>query len=121
MYRFRVAFALHLILAGCVATPTATSGGPGGGSGPGLGPDASLQGRRPFPADNPWNTPVDQDPVDANSDALIASIGLARGLHPDFGANYNGGPFGIPYIVVDGSTPLVSVTFDYADESDPGP
>jgi len=86
-----------------------------------LGPNASLEGRRPFPADNPWNTPVDQDPVDPNSDTLIASIGLTRGLHPDFGANYNGGPFGIPYIVVGGTTPAVSVTFDYADESDPGP
>ena len=106
---------------GCVAAPTGTGGGPSGGSGPGLGPNASLQGRRPFPADNPWNTPVDQDPVDPNSDTLIASVGLTRGLHPDFGANYNGGPFGIPYIVVTGSTPFVSVTFDYADESDPGP
>jgi len=121
MYRFRASFAaLPLLVLGCATTPTG-GGSPGGGSGPGLGPNASLEGRRPFPADNPWNTPVDQDPVDANSDALIASIGLARGLHPDFGANYNGGPFGIPYIVVDGSTPAVAVTFDYADESDPGP
>ena len=122
MYRFRASFAvLPLLLLGCAAAPTAGSGGPSGGSGPGLGPNASLEGRRPFPADNPWNTPVDQDAVDSSSDTLIASIGLTRGLHPDFGANYNGGPFGIPYIVVDGSTPGVGVTFDYADESDPGP
>lgn len=120
MYRFRVTFALPLLVAACVAAPT-TGDGRNGGGGPGLGPNASLQGRRPFPADNPWNTPVEQDSVDPNSDSLIASIGLTRGLHPDFGANYNGGPFGIPYIVVDGSTPLVSVAFDYADESDPGP
>src|SRR5215831_3666720 len=121
MYRFRASFAaLPLLVLGCAVSPTG-GGSAGGGGGPGLGPNASLEGRRPFPADNPWNTPVDQDPVDANSDALIASIGLARGLHPDFGANYNGGPFGIPYIVVDGSTPAVGVTFDYADESDPGP
>ena len=121
MYRFRASFALQLLLAGCAASPTGSGAGSGGGGGPGLGPNASLAGRRPFPADNPWNTPVDQDPVDPSSDTLIASIGLTRGLHPDFGANYNGGPFGIPYIVVDGSTPLVSVTFGYADESDPGP
>jgi hypothetical protein len=122
MYRLRASFAaLPLLLLGCAAAPTAGGGGPNGGGGPGLGPNASLEGRRPFPADNPWNTPVDQDPVDPNSDALIASIGLTRGLHPDFGANYNGGPFGIPYIVVGGTTPAVSVTFDYADESDPGP
>jgi hypothetical protein len=122
MYRLRASFAaLPLLLMGCAAAPTAGGGGPNGGGGPGLGPNASLEGRRPFPADNPWNTPVDQDPVDPNSDTLIASIGLTRGLHPDFGANYNGGPFGIPYIVVGGTTPAVSVTFDYADESDPGP
>lgn len=121
MYRFSVVLALPLLLSGCGAAPTAARGGPSGGGGPGLGPNASLEGRRPFPADNPWNTPIDQDPVDANSDTLIASIGLAQGLHPDFGANYSGGPFGIPYIVVEGSTPPVSVTFDYADESDPGP
>jgi hypothetical protein len=121
MYSFRASFAaLPLLLLGCAAAPTA-GGGPSGGGGPGLGPNASLAGRRPFPADNPWNTPIDQDPVDPSSDALIASIGLTPGLHPDFGANYNGGPFGIPYIVVGGSTPAVSVTFDYADESDPGP
>jgi hypothetical protein len=58
--------------------------------------------------------------VDPNSDALIASIGLTKGLHPDFGASYGGGPFGIPYVVVGGGTTRVNVTFDYADESDPG-
>jgi hypothetical protein len=42
-------------------------------------------------------------------------------LHPDFGANWDGGPFGIPYVVVPGTQPKVPVTFDYADESDPGP
>ena len=121
MHRLRASVGIALLLGGCVAASTGTSAGGGGGSGPGLGPNASLQGRRPFPADNPWNTAVDQDAVDPNSDALIASIGLTTGLHPDFGADYNGGPFGIPYIVVNGSTPLVNVTFDYSDESDPGP
>jgi hypothetical protein len=97
------------------AAPTATVVDPG------LGANADLQGRRPFPDDNPWNTPVDLMPADANSDNLIASIGLTAGLHPDFGANYNGGPFGIPYVVVNGTTPGVHVSFDYADESDSGP
>lgn len=93
---------------------------PGSPGIPGLGVNASLQGRRPFPVDNAWNTRVDTASVDPNSDALIASIGLTKGLHPDFGANYSGGPFGIPYVVVSGETPGVSVAFDYADESDPG-
>ncbi|HTO72941.1 MAG TPA: hypothetical protein VMJ30_03940 [Gemmatimonadales bacterium] len=102
----------------------------GAGTGPGdhagmdttgMGIGASLNGRRPFPDDNAWNTPINTLPVDPNSDALIASIGLTKGLHPDFGADYGGGPFGIPYIVVSGTTPKVPVSFDYADESDPGP
>ena len=42
-------------------------------------------------------------------------------MHPDFGANWNGGPFGIPYVVVPGNQARVPVTFDYDDESDPGP
>lgn len=96
------------------AVPTASV------SDPGLGINASLQGRRPFPDDNSWNTPVERIPLDPNSNALIASIGLTKGLHPDFGANYNGGPFGIPYVVVGGNTPGVRVAFDYADESDSG-
>jgi hypothetical protein len=83
---------------------------------------ASLNGRLPFPADNAWNQAVDTEPVDPNSANLIASIGLTTGLHPDFGANWNGGPFGIPYVVVGAETPPVPIVFtDYGDESDPGP
>jgi hypothetical protein len=93
----------------------------GGGSGtPGLGPNASLQGRRPFPADNPWNTDVSGEPVDPNSAALIAACGN-RGLHADFGTVWNGAPNGIPYVVVAGTQGKVPVTFQYAGESDPGP
>jgi len=94
--------------------------GSGGGT-TGLGANASLQGMRPFPDDNPWNTPIDQEPVDPDSDLFIDSIGRTAQLHPDFGANWNGGPFGIPYIVVSGDTPAVPVSFQYSDESDPGP
>ena len=110
---------LLLGLTACGGNPPTGPGG--GGTQAGLGPNASLEGRRPFPDDNAWNTPVDQAPVDPNSDALIASIGAGTGLHPDFGANWNGGPFGIPYIVVSGATRPVTVSFQYADESDPGP
>jgi len=88
---------------------------------PDLGPCASLHGKRVLPADNLWNQPIDKEPVDPNSDTLITSIGLNAPLHPDFGANWKGVPFGIPYIVVPMETPKVPVTFDYADESDPGP
>jgi hypothetical protein len=81
---------------------------------------AQTIGRRLFPDDNPWNTDISSAPVDPNSEALIGSIGLDRGLHPDFGTVWNGAPIGIPY-VVSGDQPKVPVTFEYADESDPGP
>ena len=75
-----------------------------------------------LPADNVWNAHVDLLPVDARSADYIASIGPGTGLHPDFGSGtWDGGPIGIPYAVVPGSQPLVPVSFDYADESDPGP
>jgi len=119
-----LACALACACAGGTSTPTDLGGGGGGGGGgvgPGLGPGASLAGRLPFPANNPWNLPVDTAAVDPNSATLIASIGLTGSLHPDFGADYNGGPFGIPYIVVDSATTPVPVSFDYSTESDPGP
>jgi hypothetical protein len=79
-----------------------------------------LQGRRPFPDDNPWNRDVSGDPVDPASASLIAACGL-RNLHPDFGTVWNGAPIGIPYVVVSGTQARVPMTFDYADESDAGP
>lgn len=78
-----------------------------------------------FPADNIWNVPVDTLPVDPNSDTYIATIGANAHLHPDFGSGDwppgSGSPIGIPYVDVPGTQPKVTVTFDYADESDPGP
>jgi hypothetical protein len=76
---------------------------------------------RPFPASNAWNTSIAGKAVDPLSAAIIASIGGSTKLHMDFGANWNGGPFGIPYVVVGADQPKVKVTFDYASESDPGP
>ena len=82
----------------------------------------SIAGCPIFPANNVWNARVDLLPVDPRSADYIASIGPATGLHPDFGSGtWDGGPIGIPYAVVPGSQPPVSVTFDYDDESDPGP
>ena len=86
-----------------------------------IGANRSLQGRRIFPADDPWNRDISAEAVDPDSDALIASIGGRKPLHPDFGTVYNGAPSGIPYVVVPGDQPRVPVTFDYKDESDPGP
>ena len=76
-----------------------------------------------FPADNFWNTSIDSLPVDSNSDAWIQSIGLDESFHMDFGSGeWDGGPIGIPFNVVAGSTvPKYEADFYYPDESDPGP
>ena len=84
-------------------------------------PGADLNGWVPFPSDNAWNTDISTASVDPNSAALIASIGLTTGLHPDFGTTYNGAPNGIPYTVVPANQAKVPVSFDVPDESDPGP
>jgi hypothetical protein len=68
-----------------------------------------------FPADNAWNTDISAQSVDPLSATLISACGV-RNLHPDFGSD-----FGIPYITVGAGQPLIPVTFDYSDESDPGP
>jgi hypothetical protein len=72
-----------------------------------------------FPADNPWNTPVNTLPVAKNSAAMIKAIGSGAPVHPDFGSGtWNGGPIGIPFDVVTNATPTHRVRFQYADESD---
>lgn len=76
-----------------------------------------------FPPDNWWNVDVSAAPRDPNEAAILAFIGTNRGLHPDFGGDASeSGPdiYGMPYLVVPGSQPLVPVAFDYDDESDPG-
>lgn len=78
-----------------------------------------------FPADNVWNTPVDDLPLDPNSRAYVETIGADAPLHPDFGAGDwppgSGAPIGIPYVDVSGDQPLVPISFLYEEESDPGP
>ncbi len=75
-----------------------------------------------FPSNNIWNTPIDNLPVDANSAAYVQTIGASKSLHPDFGSGeWNGGPIGIPYVVVPGSQAKVDVVFEYDGESDQGP
>ena len=75
-----------------------------------------------FPADNVWNTPVANLPVDPRSVGYIAAIGPGDPLHPDFGqGNWDGEPMGIPYNVVSGRQAKVPVSFMYATESNPGP
>ena len=89
----------------------------------GTGQGASLNGFRPFPADNAWNQGISALPVDANSDAIINFIGSTTGLHADFGSGpFQGTIIGIPYFVVSGSQAPVHINFTaFGRESDPGP
>jgi hypothetical protein len=93
-----------------------TGGGSGAGGVAGTLPGGSIGSCTVFPPSDPWNHDVSADPVDPNSNAIIAYINANGGtqLHPDFGSD-----FGIPYTTVNGSQPKVPMTFDY--ESDPGP
>ena len=91
-----------------VAALSTVTVGPGGPPSP---PSRSI-----FPADNPWNRDISQDPVDPASDNLITSCGAGDDLHPDFGA-----ATGIPFVTVSGTQARVPVSFTFADESDPGP
>ena len=75
-----------------------------------------------FPATSHWHASVKGLPVLANSSRLVATVGASAGVKADFGSGlWDGGPIGIPYVVVPGTQPKVRVTFDYDDESDPGP
>lgn len=92
-------------------TPSPTPSSPGG-----VGP--VVAGCAVFPSDNVWNQRIDSLQVDPASATYIASIGASASFHMDFGS-YAG--YGIPYQTVGATTPGQAVTFDYADESDPGP
>jgi hypothetical protein len=79
-----------------------------------------------FPPDNIWNAPVDQLPAHPLSDVYIATINEdGANFHPDFGSGIwppeDGGPIGIPFVVVPADQPGIPVSFGYDDESDPGP
>lgn len=106
---------LTLALVICLGAMAATQSG--------TVPNEPLAGRQVFPVTNWWNLDVRMAPLDPASGAFIDFISrratnptAVRRLHPDFGPP----PYGIPYVVVPGTHPLVPVTFGYADESDPG-
>lgn len=99
---------------------SAEGGGDGDNEGDGDGDGAGKC--RIFPADNAWNLDISRYPVHENSDNYVKSVGLDDTMHPDFGTVWDGAPIGIPYLVVDASTPLTQIVYSaYGDESDPGP
>ena len=74
-------------------------------------------------SDNVWHADISGLPVDAHSAAWTASANAASTrLHPDFGSSGDpSAPYGIPWVAVPDSHAKVTPSFDYADESDPGP
>jgi len=86
-----------------------------------LSAQAPTEGSCPvFPADNIWNTPVDTLPVSPNSAIWVNTIGPTLPLHPDFASGYSL-TIGIPFIDVKGNQTKYPATFQYQDQSDPGP
>ena len=81
-----------------------------------------LSGMQLFPADNPWHYDISKFPLHPNSANLVASVGNGTSVHPDFGSELDGVPWGIPYVLVGKSQAKIAVNFtDYDDESDAGP
>ncbi len=76
-----------------------------------------------LPSNNILNTRVDGLPIHAQSEAWINSIGRDETFHMDFGSGeWDGGPIGIPFNIVAGSTvPKYGGDFYYPEESDAGP
>ncbi|HVO63152.1 MAG TPA: hypothetical protein VMT53_19640 [Terriglobales bacterium] len=126
-------FLLTLSFLGCSAASNNNSGGGGGGGGNGggtgggnldcsvmsTGQTASLGGFVPFPSSSLWNTDISSAAVDPDSAAIMSNWVGAVNVHPDWG---NDPTYGIPYTIVNGKQPLVSVNLGaYSDESDPGP
>ena len=90
------------------------------------GPAPTIAGCPLFPANNIWNARVDSLPVHSRSSQWISSIGSTDTFHMDFGSGIwpptTGGPIGIPYNAVAGSSVTkYTVDFYYPDDSDAGP
>ena len=65
---------------------------------------------------------MDRLPVSPLSGTYVAAIGASAHAHADFGSGtWDGQYIGIPVTVIPPGTHTVPVSFDYADESDPGP
>ena len=80
---------------------------------------AGLGGCPVFPASNAWNQEIASAPPHPLSSQIINHIQLIGSdfVHPDVGST-----FGIPFVVVPATQPLVPITYGlYGDESDQGP
>jgi hypothetical protein len=107
-----LAVAALALAAAAAASPIA------GASAPPAAPNCPI-----LPADNVWHADISGLPVNAHSSAWLNSTNASNTrLHPDFGSSGDpSAPYGIPWIAVTNSHDRVTPSFDYADESDPGP
>ncbi len=68
------------------------------------------------PASSFWRSNVTTLPVRAGSATSIATIGNNAGLKADFGPGlWQGAKIGIPYTIIPGNQPLVSISGEYPD------
>ncbi len=76
-----------------------------------------------FPADNVWNTDISKLPVNKHSATWMANMGSSTTyLHPDFGPNEGGYPYGMPWTVINPKTQVfIHLKFEYGSESNKGP
>jgi hypothetical protein len=120
--RLRRAFVSVVAAACLVAGPSAAA--PSGQPAHPMGADDRaapvVAGCRVLPADNYWNTRVDDQRVHPRSDQWLRHMSPRSHLHPDFGPSYGEQPvpYGIPITVVGGGHRRVPVRFQYAGESD---
>lgn len=104
------------------STPPASAPTSPAASPPPAGGAADLGGCPVAPADSIWRTRVDTLPASPRTAAYVTAIGADKHLKADFGSGtWEGAPFGIPVTSVTAGTATAKVTFEYADESDPGP
>ncbi len=119
--------ALVAVAVGAAGTAGCGSSGDGGsGTTPGVdvsGATPVIGGCSIFPADNAWNTRIDDTtayPVHPQWGSYEKTMNLTTTLHPDWG-DWSMDHYGIPWQVVPASQPGVPMTFMYASQSDPGP
>jgi len=102
---------------GARSTPDSGSVGVGGTS-------PSIGGCAVFPANDPWNTRIDDPvayPLDPNAAAYAAEMDPGQTVHPDWG-DWTTDHYGIPWEVVPSTQAEVPITFTQgSDQSDLGP
>ena len=102
------------------ATTTASSAASSSSAGAAALRGSEVAGCPVFPANNYWNTPVDNLRRHPRSAEWMRHMSPRSKLHPDFGPSFGEqpAPYGIPITVVGGGHQKVHVSFRYAAESD---